>query len=93
MQEQTVLNLRYFKAREKVKQDISMTNKIMIKEIIRIGIDQNSGDRRIQYGQNYRGRARYEQKYTNDVRRGNFRDNMRTYQNQNFRKQNNRGGI
>ena len=34
------LNLRYFIAREEAKQEISMTNEIMIKEIIRIGIDQ-----------------------------------------------------
>ena len=39
----------------------------------------NSRDRRIQYGQN-RGRPRYEQNYSNDYRRGNFRGNVRTYQ-------------
>ena len=33
-------NLRYFKAEEEAKQEISMTNVITIKEIIRIGIDQ-----------------------------------------------------
>ena len=42
---------------------------------------------RIQYGQNYRGRPRYEQSYSNDVRRGNLRGNVRMYQNQNFRRQ------
>ena len=51
----------------------------------------NSGDRRIQfsgriqYGQNYRGRPRYGHGYRNDLRRGNFRDNARTYQGQNFK--------
>ena len=49
----------------------------------------NSGDRRIQYGQN-RGRPRYEQNYRNDYRRGNLKNNMRTYQN--FDRQNSRGG-
>ena len=29
----------------------------------------------------------------NHFRRGNFRGNARTYQNQNFRRQNNRGGY
>ena len=53
----------------------------------------NSGDTRVQYGQNYRGRPRYEQSYRKDFRRGNFRGNVRTYQNQNFRRQNNRGGY
>ena len=59
----------------------------------------NSGDRRIQfsgkiqYGQNYRGRPRYGQSYRNDFRRGNCRGNMTAYQNQNCRRQNNRGGY
>ena len=53
----------------------------------------HSGDRRIQYGKNYRGRPRYEQSYRNDFRRGNFKSNARMYQNQNFRRQNNRGGY
>ena len=57
----------------------------------------NSGDERIQfssriqYGQNYRCRPRYEQSYRNDFRIENFRGNVRIYQNQNFRIQNNRG--
>ena len=34
------LNLRYFKAKEEAKQEISLTNVIVAKEIIRIGIDQ-----------------------------------------------------
>ena len=46
---------------------------------------------RIQNGQNYRGRLRYEQNNRNDYRRGNFRGNVGVYQNQNFRRQNNRG--
>ena len=52
-------------------------------------IRSNSRDRRIQfsgrsqYGQNYRGRPRYEQDYRNNFRRGNFRGNIRMYQNQN----------
>ena len=51
----------------------------------------NSG--RIQYGQNYRSGPRYGQGYRNDFRRGNFGGNVRTYQIQNFRGQNNRGGY
>ena len=43
---------------------------------------------RIQCGQNYRERPRYEQNYRNDSRRGNFRGNVKPYQNQNIRKQN-----
>ena len=52
---------------------------------------------RIQYGQNYRGKPKYEQNYGNDFRRnmssprGNYRGNARTYQNQNFGRQKNRG--
>ena len=58
-----------------------------------------SGDRRIsfshriQYGQNYRDRTRYEQSYMNDFGRGNFRGNVKMYQNQNFRSQSNKGGY
>ena len=48
---------------------------------------------RIQCRQNYRDRPRYEQSYRNDLRRGNFRGNVRTYQNQKSRRQNNRGGY
>ena len=51
------------------------------------------GDRRISYGQNYRGRQRYEQSYRNDFRRGHFRGNVRMCQNHNFRRQNNRCGY
>ena len=35
----------------------------------------------------------YEQSYWNDFGRGNFRGNVKTYQNQSFRRQNNRGGY
>ena len=35
----------------------------------------------------------YRQGYRNDFSRGNFRGNVRTFQNQNFRGQNNRGGY
>ena len=42
---------------------------------------------------NYRDRPRYEQSYRNYFRRGNFRGNVRMYQNQNFITQNNRGGY
>ena len=45
----------------------------------------------LQYGQNYRGRPRYEQKYRNDFRGGGFRGNVRMYQNQIFIRQNYRG--
>ena len=59
----------------------------------------NSGDRRIQfsgrvqYGQNYGGRPKYEQNYRNNYRRGNVRGNVRVYQNQNFRGRTNRNGY
>ena len=45
----------------------------------------NSGDRRIQFSGQSRGRPRYEQ----NNRRGNFGGNVRVYQN--FEKQNSRG--
>ena len=45
----------------------------------------NSGDRRIQFSKESRGRPRYEQNY----RRGNLRGNTRSYQN--FGRQNSRG--
>ena len=54
----------------------------------------DSGDRRIsfssriQYGQNYRDRPRYEKNYRNNFRQGSFRGNVRMYQNQNNRRQN-----
>ena len=57
----------------------------------------NSGDRRIsfsgriQYGQNYRDRLRYDQNYSRDFGRGNFRGNIRL--NQNYRGQKYRGGY
>ena len=34
------LNLRYFKVKEEDKQQMSMTDIVMIREIIKIGIDQ-----------------------------------------------------
>ena len=41
MKEQTnSLNLRYFRAKEEAKQEISMKNIVTIKETIRIDIDQ-----------------------------------------------------
>ena len=49
----------------------------------------NIGNRRIQFGRRSRGRPRYEQNDRNDYRRGNFRDNVRMYQN--FGRQNSRG--
>ena len=54
---------------------------------------------RIQHGQSYRDRPRYEQSYRNDFRgtgqslQRNFRGNVNAFQNQNFRRQNNRGGY
>ena len=74
-----------------------MIDAIMVKEMIKIGIDQIveieeltlSG--RIQYGQNYRDSPRYNQNYRNDFRRGNFRGNIRT--NQNYKGKNFRGGY
>ena len=59
----------------------------------------NNRDRRIQfssrmqYGQIYKGAPRYGQSYMKCFRRGNFRGNLRTCQNQNFRRQNNKGGY
>ena len=46
---------------------------------------------RIQCEQDYTDRPRYEQKYRNDFRTGNFRGNMRP--NQTYRGQNYRGGY
>ena len=86
------LSLRYNQIKGEAKQEISMTD-----AIIRMGIDPIVEIEEfnlvvdIQYGQNHRGRLRYEQGYKNDIRRENVRGNTRTYQNQNFRRQNNRG--
>ena len=41
----------------------------------------SSRDRRIQFSGQSRGTPRYEQNYRNDYRRGNFRNNVRMYQN------------
>ena len=46
---------------------------------------------RIQYRQNYRDRPRYELHYRNNFRSENLNGNVRTYQDQNFRRHNNRG--
>ena len=57
----------------------------------------NSGDRRfscsgrIQYGQNYRDRPKYDHNYRNNIRIGTLRGNSRP--NQNYREQNYRGGT
>ena len=58
----------------------------------------NSRDRRISFGGEYRvdkmiGRPRYEQNYRNDSRRETFRGNVKSYQNQNVRRQIYRGGY
>ena len=50
----------------------------------------NSRDRRIQFSGQSRGRLGYEQNYRNEYRRGNFRYNLRMYQN--FGRQN-KGGY
>ena len=67
-----------------------MIDIIMIREIIRTGIDLIVKKEefhlvcRIQCRQNYRDRPRYEHNYRNAIRRGSFRGNLRMYQNQNF---------
>ena len=92
-------HLRYFKAKEENRQEISMKNVIMIKEIIRLGIAQIveigefhlvvevSMDKIIELDQGMNkaiGMTSEEE---------TFRGNTSAYQNQNFRRQNNRGGY
>ena len=95
MMEQTSSSrLKYIKAKEGDRQKCNYNQRNYQNKY-----RSNSRDRRIQfssriqYGQNYRGRPRYEQNYRNDYRRGNFKGYGRMFQNQNFRKQNNRGGY
>ena len=80
--------MRCFKAKEEAKQEISMTNIIIIKEMIRIGIDQE-----VEIGEFSMDKITEVDQSKNDFRRRNFRGNVRAYQNKNFRKQNNRGGY
>ena len=77
------------------QKEISMINIITIREIIKIGIDQIAQiEFHLTVGFSV-GKIidRYGQSYRNDFRRGNFRDNVRMYKNQNFRRQNIRGGY
>ena len=94
------LNMQFkpkiFKVKGEDKQEISMRDVIMIREIMKkIGIDQIAEIEEfhlvVEYSeQNYRDRPRYEQNYRNDFRRnvssprGNFRGNLRMYQDQNL---------
>ena len=61
----------------------------MMKEIIRIGLDQTAEVREFHLAVKYnmdktRDRPRYDQNYRNNFRRGNFRGNVRS--NQNYRR-------
>ena len=92
MKEQTnSLNLRYFKAKEEAKNEISMTNIIVIKEMIRIGIDQVveiefSMDKIKEVDQSIN-------KAIGTILGEETWGNAKAHQNQNFRRQNNRGGY
>ena len=57
-----------YQSRRRDKVELFMTHIIMIEEIVKVGIESNSGDRRIQFSRQSRGRLRYEQNY----RRGNI---------------------
>ena len=93
------LNPRYTKVEDVDRVENFMIDIIMIRETIKIDIDQivetegfnllleYNMDRIMEVDQGMNNN------YGNDYRRGNFRGNVRVYQNQNFRGRNNRNGY
>ena len=75
-------NLKFIRAEEGDKVDIFYDSHNYDRGNYQNRYRSNSGDRRIQFSGQSRGRPRYEQNF----RRGNFRGNMRMYQN--FERQN-----
>ena len=88
------LKQKCIKTRGEAKWEISMTDLIMRIDIDQIvEIEESNLVVEFSIDKNYLGRPRYGQSYRNEFRRGNFRGNVRMYQNQNFKRQNNRGGY
>ena len=99
MMEQTnSLNLRYFKAKEEDRQEFFMTNIITIKEIIRIGTDQvvEIGEFHLVVEFSVGKNIEIDQDMNKAIGTTfieKIRGNVRMYQNQSFRRQNNRSGY
>ena len=99
MQQTNSSSLKYIKAKEEDSQEISMTNVIMIKETIRIGIDQiaeiEESNLEVELSTDKIIEVDQDMKKTIEMTIGeeSLGDNLRTYQDQNFRRQNNWGGY
>ena len=84
------LSPRYIKAKEEVSVEISIISTNMIKGIIKIGIDQIAEIEEFNLVVEINVDRGIEVDQDMDKAIGNFRGNVKTYQNQNYSRQNNR---